>query len=208
MIAPRAEVGRSRGAGRGHGHREPGGLGEGFDERGGQLRLHRDAARDRKARERWVRGRVGSLAPPLAPSAGRRDKLLRRWQLPPAPQQILRRSVAHYSASSAWESVVSRRSTRSDVPSDRRPGASQRRLTGEVPSPGELRWWALVSVGVARFPSWTSPVRVRSPALWKCFPPQDFGVGGVFRVVRPPLVVTTARGNRSPADISVSAGVV
>jgi len=39
----------------------------------------------------------------------------------------------------------------SDVPSDKRPGASQRRLAEQGASPRELRRWAVVRAGVARF---------------------------------------------------------
>ena len=40
----------------------------------------------------------------------------------------------------------------SDVPSDKRPSASQRRLAEQGSLPGELRLWALVSVGGRSLP--------------------------------------------------------
>src|SRR3954470_22372053 len=48
---------------------------------------------------------------------------------------------------------------RSNVPSNKRPGAGYRWVVSEVKCL-ILRWWALGAVGVSRFPSWTSPVRV------------------------------------------------
>ena len=67
------------------------------------------------------------------------------------------------------------------VPSDKRPRAGWRWPAGQGRLSGVPRRWALIRARVARFPSWTSPVRVRSPALWKLLPRFDFGRGGGFR---------------------------
>jgi hypothetical protein len=48
----------------------------------------------------------------------------------------------------------------SDVPSDKRLSASQRRLAGQGPSPRELRRWALASVGLRRLTCARSGVQV------------------------------------------------
>jgi hypothetical protein len=72
-------------------------------------------------------------------------------------------------APAAARRVISGEASRraSNVPSNKRSSAGWRWIAGQgIQTPG-LRWWALVGAGVARFPSWTSPVRVRSPALWK-----------------------------------------
>jgi hypothetical protein len=105
------------------------------------------------------------------------------YRYPPHCHQLL---AIPSGACEVTASVLTSRST--NVSSDKRAGAGQRWIAGQGIQTRSLRRWALFGAGVARFPSWTSPVRVRSPALWNLSASPSVAAGLVMSAASQPAL--------------------